>query len=208
MHLKTFIESALQGTDAKWTNKNAARKQAIKKVCVTPCGGVYGTEGWDLIRAASAREVLTSSTYVLQGARDNIMPLYVIHELDAAITKMQAGNLDAATGAPHNWDEGYAFYYGAQDENACGAPFNTVADRASDFNTMDATTNSAQAHNAILAAFQAGLTAIQQNNAAAVQTARDTIVKQLRIPYLQVDFPVPNTSYTACVDIPVADGTQ
>mmetsp|Transcript_28170 Transcript_28170/g.61715 ORF Transcript_28170/g.61715 Transcript_28170/m.61715 type:complete len:1182 (-) Transcript_28170:18-3563(-) len=149
LHLNSFLNDALEGTDAKWADNTAARQQAVKK-----------------------------------GARDNIMPLYVIHELDTALERVQAGNLDDATGAPHAWDEAFAFYYGAQGEQQCGAPHNTVGDRANDFKT-NAANGEARAHQSILAAFRSGLDAARTGNLAAATTARDEIVKQLRIPYLQ-----------------------
>ena len=33
---------------------------------------------------------------------------YTIHELNAALAKADAGNTDNDSGAPHNWDEGWA----------------------------------------------------------------------------------------------------
>ena len=169
-HLHTFIESALQGTDAQWSSKDAARKQVIKK-----------------------------------GARDNIMPLHVIHELDAAIAAVRDNNLDPTTGAPHNWDAGFAFYYGVQDgNNACGAPYNTVSDRAADFNTMNTETDTALVHERIVAAFNSGLQGcISPGDEAQVQTARDEIVKQLAIPYLQATL-----KYAHKLDLDVGSGSD
>ena len=37
------------------------------------------------------------------------MVAYTIHELNSAIAKADAGNVDNDSGAPHNWDEGWAF---------------------------------------------------------------------------------------------------
>ena len=133
------------------------------------------------------------------------MPLHVIHELDAAIAAVRDNNLDPTTGAPHNWDAGFAFYYGVQDgNNACGAPYNTVSDRAADFNTMNTETDTALVHERIVAAFNSGLQGcISPGDEAQVQTARDEIVKQLAIPYLQATL-----KYAHKLDLDVGSGSD
>ena len=40
---------------------------------------------------------------------------YTIHELNAAVAKADAGNTDNDSGAPHNWDEGWAFFHGPDE---------------------------------------------------------------------------------------------
>ena len=41
---------------------------------------------------------------------------WVRHEMHGAQDKLAAGEVDPADGAPHNWDEAWAFYAGAADE--------------------------------------------------------------------------------------------
>jgi len=41
------------------------------------------------------------------------LTMYSTHELEAAVVKARDGNFDDASGAPHAWDEGWAFYYGS-----------------------------------------------------------------------------------------------
>ena len=38
--------------------------------------------------------------------------IYSLHELYSAVSKCKAGNIDIDSGAPHAWDEGWAFYAG------------------------------------------------------------------------------------------------
>eukprot|EP00403_Amphidinium_massartii_P008531 CAMPEP_0178411034 /NCGR_PEP_ID=MMETSP0689_2-20121128/21288_1 /TAXON_ID=160604 /ORGANISM="Amphidinium massartii, Strain CS-259" /LENGTH=462 /DNA_ID=CAMNT_0020032231 /DNA_START=78 /DNA_END=1466 /DNA_ORIENTATION=- len=42
-----------------------------------------------------------------------VLALYANYELESAINKANASNTDDASGAPHAWDEGWAFYYGS-----------------------------------------------------------------------------------------------
>ena len=44
---------------------------------------------------------------------------YTIHELNAAVAKADAGNTDNDSGAPHNWDEGWAFFHGPDEHWSC-----------------------------------------------------------------------------------------
>ena len=63
---------------------------------------------------------------VEKGIQNQIMVAWTIHELVAARGKAADGNFDAAAGAPHNWDEGWAFYRGVDPH---GAPFLTANKR-------------------------------------------------------------------------------
>ena len=58
----------------------------------------------------------TSDTVRYQGVAkltaNMAMVAYTIHELNTAVGKADAGNVDNDTGAPHNWDEGWAFFHG------------------------------------------------------------------------------------------------
>ena len=60
------------------------------------------------------------------------MVAWALHEVVAAINKAADGNFDPASGAPHNWDEGWAFYHGA--DPGCG-PFATADKRGGNFGT-------------------------------------------------------------------------
>ena len=118
---------------------------------------------------------------VEKGIQNGVMTAYAIHELNAAIIKAEAGNW-GADDAQHAWDEGWAFYHGPDDSNhdydGCG-PYATAAKRGGNFGTGDATTI------ATLAAMNAGLTALQNEDMQGVVDARDEVLKNIVIVYSQ-----------------------
>ena len=118
---------------------------------------------------------------VEKGIQNGVMTAYAIHELNAAIIKAEAGNW-GADDAQHAWDEGWAFYHGPDDSNhdydGCG-PYATAAKRGGNFGTGDAT------NIATLAAMNAGLTALQNEDMQGVIDARDEVLKNIVIVYSQ-----------------------
>ena len=118
---------------------------------------------------------------VEKGIQNGVMTAYAIHELNAAIIKAEAGNW-GADDAQHAWDEGWAFYHGPDDSShdydGCG-PYATAAKRGGNFGTGDAT------NIATLAAMNAGLTALQNEDMQGVVDARDEVLKNIVIVYSQ-----------------------
>ena len=118
---------------------------------------------------------------VEKGIQNGVMTAYAIHELNAAIIKAEAGNW-GADDAQHAWDEGWAFYHGPDDSNhdydGCG-PYATAAKRGGNFGTGDAT------NIATLAAMNAGLTALQNEDMQGVVDARAEVLKNIVIVYSQ-----------------------
>ena len=111
------------------------------------------------------------------------MVAYTIHELNSAISKADAGNVDNDSGAPHNWDEGWAFFHGPDEDYGC-SPAKVMEKRAGDFGT----TNSDGVANTFVAteaAMVAGLAALQASDSAGYTAAADTVVKNLVITYSQ-----------------------
>jgi hypothetical protein len=111
------------------------------------------------------------------------MVAYTIHELNSAISKADAGNVDNDSGAPHNWDEGWAFFHGPDEDYDC-SPAKVMEKRAGDFGT----TNAAGVANTFAAAEAAmvdGLAALQASDSAGYTAAADTVVKNLIITYSQ-----------------------
>ena len=107
---------------------------------------------------------------------------YTIHELNAAIAKADAGNVDNDSGAPHNWDEGWAFFHGPDEDNSCG-PVATLNKRGADFGTeTDGVSNT---FIAIEDAMVAGLTALQAEDSAGYTDAANAVVKNVVIAYSQ-----------------------
>ena len=118
---------------------------------------------------------------VEKGIQNGVMTAYAIHELNAAIIKAEAGNW-GADDAQHAWDEGWAFYHGPDDSNhdydGCG-PYATASKRGDNFGTGDST------NIATLAAMNAGLTALQNEDMQGVIDARDEVLKNIVIVYSQ-----------------------
>jgi hypothetical protein len=110
------------------------------------------------------------------------MVAYTIHELNSAVGKAADGNVDNDSGAPHNWDEGWAFFHGPDEDVSC-SPVATLNKRGADFGTE--TNGVSNTFTAIEAAMVSGLTAIQNNDTAGYTDATNTIVKNLIIAYSQ-----------------------
>lgn len=110
------------------------------------------------------------------------MVAYTIHELNSAIAKADAGNVDNDSGAPHNWDEGWAFFHGPDEDYGC-SPAKVMEKRAADFGTQ--TDGVSNAFIASQAAMVDGLAALQAEDSAGYTAAADTVVKNLIITYSQ-----------------------
>ena len=111
------------------------------------------------------------------------MVAYTIHELNSAIAKADAGNVDNDSGAPHNWDEGWAFFHGPDEDYGC-SPAKVMEKRAGDFGTTNAD-GVANTFAATEAAMVDGLAALQAGDSAGYTAAADTVVKNLVITYSQ-----------------------
>lgn len=119
---------------------------------------------------------------VQKGVQNQVMVAWTIHELNAALAKAQDGEFDPAEGAPHNWDEGWAFYHGA--DGNCG-PFSTGNKRAVDFGTIGADGETARANEMILDAMNSGLEALLAEDIDGTEAAVNEAVKGLVIIYSQ-----------------------
>ena len=107
---------------------------------------------------------------------------YTIHELNAAVAKADAGNTDNDSGAPHNWDEGWAFFHGPDEHWSC-SPAYTMKKRAADYGT-----ETDGVSNALSASEQAmvdGLAALQAGDKTGYDAATETVVKNIIITYSQ-----------------------
>ena len=110
------------------------------------------------------------------------MIAYTIHELNTAVGKADAGNVDDDTGAPHNWDEGWAFFHGPDEDLGC-APANTFKKRSADFGTE--TNGVSNTLNAVETAMVDGLAALQAEDQPGYTAATNTVVKNVIITYTQ-----------------------
>ena len=132
----------------------------------------------------------TSDTVRYQGVAkltaNMAMVAYTIHELNTAVNKAEAGNYaDNDSGAPHNWDEGWAFFHGPDENVGCG-PVATLNKRGADFGTeTNSTGGMANTTYAIQQAMITGLADLQSNNSAGYNAAVDTVAKNVIIAYSQ-----------------------
>ena len=108
---------------------------------------------------------------------------YTIHELNAALAKAGDNNLDNDSGAPHNWDEGWAFFHGPDEHYGC-SPAKVMEKRASDFNTADAD-GVAATFKATEKAMVDGLAALQAGDQAGYEAATEEVFKNIIIVYSQ-----------------------
>ena len=135
-----------------------------------------------------------------KGIQNQVMVAWVVHELNAALAKAADGNFDIASGAVHNWDEGWAFFHGA--EPGC-APYATGNKRAANFGTVGADGETALANEAILSAMIAGRDALVSGDAATAESAAAEVIRNLAITYSQAAI-----RYASLIDADLADGND
>lgn len=134
---------------------------------------------------------------VQKGIQNQVMVAWMVHELNSALDKAAGGDFDPAEGAPHNWDEAWAFYFGADRD--C-APYVTGEKRADDFGTND-DEQTALANAAILQAMSDGRDALLEEDAEGARSAADEILRNLVIIYSQA-----TVKYADVAAQDVADG--
>jgi hypothetical protein len=113
---------------------------------------------------------------IQKGLTNQVMVAWIFHEADAARAKLEAGETDPATGAPHNVDEIWAFHHGTAPQ--C-SPFTTAEKRGADFGTDSA------ANDRILAATETMRDAAVAGDLAAFDAAYDELVTAVLLPYVQ-----------------------
>jgi len=137
-----------------------------------------------------------------KGANYQAVWMYVLHELEDAIGDCYAGDITAndATptgGAPHAWDEGWAFYAGSLiAATAADAAKSSTASqegtliwelsekRGADFGTLD-TTGPSKANVALVTSFKSGRDKIIAADCAGAEPVIDDIIKKMTIPLIQ-----------------------
>ncbi len=110
------------------------------------------------------------------------MVAYTIHELNSAMAKADDGNIDNDSGAPHNWDEGWAFFHGPDEDYGC-SPARVMEKRAADFGTE--TEGVSNALTATEDAMVSGLAALQAGDSDGYNAATTTVMKNVVITYSQ-----------------------
>ena len=129
---------------------------------------------------------------IQKGIQNQIMIAWVLHELVGALDKAEAGEFDPADGAPHNWDEGWAFYHGEASD--C-APYSTADKRGENFGTGTAV------NDALVDAFIRGVEALVAEDREVAAEAKDEIIRQITITYIQATI-----RYAHQIDDALADG--
>lgn len=117
-----------------------------------------------------------------KGIQNQVMVAWTLHELDAALAKADKGEFEPAEGAPHNWDEAWAFYRGSEPD--C-APYATADKRAGDFSTVGADGTTARANEAILRALINGRDALVAGRADDARKAATEVRRNIVITYSQ-----------------------
>ena len=137
-----------------------------------------------------------------KGANYQAVWMYVLHELEDAIGDCWAGDITAndgtpTGGAPHAWDEAWAFYAGSLvAATAADSAKSSMASqegiliwelaekRGYDFGTLDST-GPATVNVNLLAEFIKGRDLIIAADCAAAEPIIDNIIKQMSIPLIQ-----------------------
>jgi low iron-inducible protein len=110
------------------------------------------------------------------GIRDQIMAAATLHELDAAVDKAGKASYTKKSGAPHNWDEVWAYYHG--DKPEC-SPFSTAQAAEQSFGVGTLITRRLQLF------AKDGLKALVDKKAPAARTAREQMVRDITTSYVQ-----------------------
>ncbi|MDA0265023.1 MAG: FEA1-related lipoprotein [Chloroflexi bacterium] len=113
---------------------------------------------------------------IQKGIQNQVMVAWMLHEMVGALEKAEAGNFDPASGAPHNWDEAWAFYHGTEPGHA---PYATADKRGANLGTGTAV------NDAILAAMLQGRDALVGSDAAGARQAYEEVLRQVQITYIQ-----------------------
>merc|ERR1719248_518960 len=136
---------------------------------------------------------------IKKGANYQAVWMYVLHELEDAIGDCKAGDITAndgtpTGGAPHAWDEGWAFYAGSQVGTTAADAVLAKSDgtliwelsekRGDDFKTIDSTGPSS-VNVKILAEFIKGRDLIIAGSCDAAVPVIDEIIKLMTIPLIQ-----------------------
>jgi hypothetical protein len=119
----------------------------------------------------------------MKGAQYQNMPMYVIHEMEAAIVDCNNGTIGT------HWDEAFAFYTGSSVSNGRPADigvlqYGLAEKRASDFNTLNSD-KSAVVNDKVLALFAAGRNSVPKFQCAAMEATKEALVKQFTVPLVQ-----------------------
>ena len=121
----------------------------------------------------------TRSQAIEKGIQNEALVAYVAHELFTALDKGASGDF---AGGVHNWDEGWAFYHGA--EPRC-SPYATGNSRAENYATLSDDGVTALANVNILNAMIEGRDALLNEDVDTATTAANEVIRNLVTIYSQ-----------------------
>lgn len=110
------------------------------------------------------------------GVRDQIMVAWALHELDGAVEKAAKSSYTKKSGAPHNWDEVWAYYHGEKPE--C-SPHATANEQGEEFGV------GTLINRRILLEMKDGLKALVAKSAGGAKEAREQVIRDITITYVQ-----------------------
>lgn len=140
-------------------------------------------------------EAVVRAEGCVKGAQYQNVWMYVIHEMEDAISDCKKGDLTANDGGPHAWDEGWAFYAGSLEEvdgSGDGKLLYALADkRCENFKTCSGDedgndlSGTAAVNKEILELFREGVQYLLDGNCDDVTAIKDKIVDLMTIPLVQ-----------------------
>ena len=107
---RTLGKFAAEGREAEDTLGRYERYLGKRWLDTVVGDAVSGTGPFAGASDAVRRQVLRIAV------RDQIMVAWALHELDAAVDKAAKGSFTKKSGAPHNWDEVWAYWHGEKPE--------------------------------------------------------------------------------------------
>ena len=117
---------------------------------------------------------------IMKGIQYQNVWMYIIHELEDAITDCIAGDLTLNDGGPHAWDEAWAFYSGSlEDGSGNGYSCYALAEkRSKNFGTESV-------NNELLNLYKLGSVSLIQMQCNNIIKIKNDIIKYLFIPLIQ-----------------------
>lgn len=108
--------------------------------------------------------------------RDQVLVAWTLHELDAAVEKAVKGSFTKKSGAPHNWDEAWAYWHGEKTE--C-SPFGTADALGREFGVGEAV------NRGLFTAMYEGQKGLLAKSVTRARAARDGARRQIVTGYVQ-----------------------
>jgi hypothetical protein len=116
----------------------------------------------------------------MKGAQYQNMPMYVIHEMEAAIVDCKAKKVGT------HWDEAVAFYTGSTTLSGTDIgvfQYGLAEKRCSEFNTCGS--DSSAVNEKVLGLFALGRDMVPSFQCSAMESVKESLVKQSTIPLVQ-----------------------